>query len=622
MHGKPVNKCPAAWKLSGMDAQALWESKTNHMLLPECAGEACKKWERLRKRTDCAGALRLQGEHTLDLMEYRENLEAMARTMQELFGVGVLIADERQNQIVNNFRLYKSDIHVNSVITKVIIQGEPLFVPHRRQFADCQSCPDYDQCQIDCILSAPILVDGACVGAIAMLIPAEKAGVFERKSSVIMDFLVQTARNIACMLQNDVRGVELEAAKKQMQRNFDAVTSPIALTNSEGYIHFYNKAFLEAFGKANGDMLLGQKVRHIVNPYRVDAREDALRIEMPFISNNNKIYRLDTIRNLDSSSKETENYMFLFEQVDYLQIFAQANRGETQWALKYFFGDSEAEQQTLKNVQLAVRNNLPILIEGHDHAQLKQLVYLIHRNSYAAKQYLMYIDCDGWIEHLQQELFGTNSDIPGYLQYFGKGTLCLYLVNHLPMYLQERLADYLTAATDGRRNPIPRLYSISDENLEQLVEKNVFSRRLFAQISANRIVVLDMNAERKRAEAMLNSYIGRFAAVYGCEPFDATLDDVRLAVGKDERVDLIALRREAEILVVRHASQYAEKQRDTEQTQEVPLGIVNKQTQMREMLQAGINKNEIAERLGISRATLYRWIEKCDLKEHVHKARS
>ena len=75
--------------------------------------------------------------------------------MQELFGVGVLIADERQNQIVNNFRLYKSDIHVNSVITKVIIQGEPLFAPHRRQFADCQSCPDYDQCQIDCILSAP-----------------------------------------------------------------------------------------------------------------------------------------------------------------------------------------------------------------------------------------------------------------------------------------------------------------------------------------------------------------------------------------------------------------------------------------------------------------------------------
>ena len=61
---------------------------------------------------------------------------------------------------------------------------------------------------------------------------------------------------------------------------------------------------------------------------------------------------------------------------------------------------------------------------------------------------------------------------------------------------------------------------------------------------------------------------------------------------------------------------------DTEQTQEVPLGIVSKQTQMREMLQAGINKNEIAERLGISRATLYRWIEKCDLKEHVHKARS
>ena len=50
------------------------------------------------------------------------------------------------------------------------------------------------------------------------------------------------------------------------------------------------------------------------------------------------------------------------------------------------------------------------------------------------------------------------------------------------------------------------------------MEKNVFSRRLFAQISANRIVVLDMNAERKRAEAMLNSYIGRFAAVYGVPP--------------------------------------------------------------------------------------------------------
>lgn len=559
----------------------------------------------------------------MDLMEYKASLESMARTMQELFGVGVLIADERQNQIVNNFRLHKSDIHVNSVITKIIIQAEPLFVPHRRQFADCQTCPDYALCQIDCILGAPILLDGVCIGAIAMLIPAEKSGVFERKSTVIMDFLTQSAHNIACMIQNDIRGVELDAARKQTQRDFDTVASPIALTDNEGHIYFYNKAFLEAFGKASGDLLLGQKVRQIVTPYRVDGREDALRIEMLFLSNNNKVYRLDTIRNLEiAGGRETGTVMFLFEQVDYLQIFAKADYGETEKALEEFFAGNEAEQRTLKSVQLALRNNLPILVEGCDHVRLKQLVYLIHKNSYLARQYLMMVDCDGRLERLQMELFGTDSELPGYMQCFGKGALCLYMVNHLPMYLQNRLADYLTETKSDRRNLVPRLYSISDEDLEELVEKNLFSRRLFAQISANRVVVSDVSGAHEYAEMLLNHYIGHFAKAYGCERFEATLDDVWLAVGKNEQIDLVALRREAEMLVIQRVNQYTEELCDTEKKQEVPLGVVSKQTQMRQMLQAGISKNEIAERLGISRATLYRWIEKYDLKEHIHKVRA
>ena len=87
-----------------------------------------------------------------------------------------------------------------------------------------------------------------------------------------------------------------------------------------------------------------------------------------------------------------------------------------------------------------------------------------------------------------------------------------------------------------------------------------------------------------------------------------------------DTLDYAGLRRIAGVRVAYQENAYHLKVLEPAGGPDVPAAT--NEAILREMLKSGMSKMEIAKNLGISRATLYRWISKFDLKEYTQERKN
>lgn len=552
----------------------------------------------------------------MQLLRYRDKLAHMANMVGELFGIGVIVVDERRNELVNNFPQRYNDVHIDSVITRVIIEGKRMIVKDRKQNKQCQNCRDYYKCDIEAVIGAPIMLEDSCIGAVAFLISQERVSAFNGKFEMAADILEQCTHWIACEIQNNIRAELLDTFQQRMIQAFDFVSSPVVITDEKESILYCNKSFWNMYGLAQQN-IRGDQLEKVLRPYRIRQEQEELKCGMVFSSNAYKFFRLASIENINLDLPTVErSYVFVFEQVDRAEISSYVRPLDAEAAVGDFWCNDPAGEQAKKEVMVAIRNNLPVMIEGKDGARMKQLAWLMHSCSPLSRYPYFIVDCDGKEMEIKKRLFGTDNEMPGLLMQSGNGVLCLYKINHLSLYIQERLADYIQSQqVYGSYNygMIPRIFAVSDEDLEDLVNKNKFSRRLFSHVAQNRIVIPEVRNDGVSANSYINRFIEGYASIYQCKPFRVEGPIRELPVEEDGSVSYISMRRFAEMQVVQRLCE------NFGGGEEMPLGVMSEETRLREMLQSGISKHEIAETLGVSRATVYRWIEKYDLKENARK---
>lgn len=299
-----------------------------------------------------------------------------------------------------------------------------------------------------------------------------------------------------------------------------------------------------------------------------------------------------------------------------------------------FWGESEAMSRVREMVERAAPTDANILITGENGTGKEVLAREIHRLSHRASGPMVAVDMGTIPASLfESELFGhvkgaftdAHVDKPGKFEQADGGTLFLDEIGNLSYALQAKMLTALqnrTVTRVGGRSEIRfdiRLITATNRNVESMVAEQTFRQDLFYRINT---IALHLPPLRERAADIVplaEMFLSRYASAYG-RPVPALTPDaaqkltaypwpgnIRQLQHTMERT--LILTDGAEICAAHLQLPTASAVAPSVQGVQT-LEDVERETIARAVAECEGNMSAVAQRLGITRQTLYNKIKK------------
>lgn len=337
------------------------------------------------------------------------------------------------------------------------------------------------------------------------------------------------------------------------------------------------------------------------------------------------LQRIETVMNLSSSAEEVS-----------LQAGGEFDRSA-------IIGRSRALEEVLDTIARIAKTNASVLITGESGTGKELIAEAVHRNSRRADQPFIKVNLGGISQSLfESEMFGHKkgaftdavTDRIGRFELAHKGTIFLDEIGDLDLSCQVKLLRVLQDQTyevlgDSRpRKADVRVVSATNVDLRKKVDERLFREDLFYRIN---LITVKLPALRERREdiPLLTRYFADclVSANGGGAPVEFSADALQFL----SRLPFPGNIRELKNLVERTLlvsgknrldasdfdAQYVYRQQ-MEPTSDgsfagMTLDEIERQTIIRTLESCKGNLSQVALTLGISRAALYRRLEKYNI---------
>ena len=307
----------------------------------------------------------------------------------------------------------------------------------------------------------------------------------------------------------------------------------------------------------------------------------------------------------------------------------------------HIIGKSKALMGVLATIKRIARTNASVLITGESGTGKELIAEAVHLNSPRSKKPFVKVNLGG-ISHtlFESEMFGhkkgaftdATADRVGRFELADKGTIFLDEIGDLDLSCQVKLLRVLQEQTfevlgDSRPRKVDiRVVSATNADLRQMVQEHTFREDLFYRIN---LITVHLPALRERREDI--PLLVRHFADKQCEsnglskveftseamdylsrlPYPGNIRELKNLV---ERTLLVSGK---EILTAddfKSQYQHPIEQKVTTNLQGMTLEEIEKQTILQTLEKYNNNMSQVAVALGISRAALYRRLEKYNIQ--------
>ena len=307
----------------------------------------------------------------------------------------------------------------------------------------------------------------------------------------------------------------------------------------------------------------------------------------------------------------------------------------------HIIGKSKALMDVLTTIKRIARTNASVLITGESGTGKELIAEAVHLNSPRSKKPFVKVNLGG-ISHtlFESEMFGhkkgaftdATADRVGRFELADKGTIFLDEIGDLDLSCQVKLLRVLQEQTfevlgDSRPRKVDiRVVSATNADLRQMVQEHTFREDLFYRIN---LITVHLPALRERREDI--PLLVRHFADKQCEsnglpkveftseamdylsrlPYPGNIRELKNLV---ERTLLVSGK---EILTAddfKSQYQHPIEQKMTTNLQGMTLEEIEKQTILQTLEKYNNNMSQVAIALGISRAALYRRLEKYNIQ--------
>jgi two-component system, NtrC family, response regulator HydG len=297
-------------------------------------------------------------------------------------------------------------------------------------------------------------------------------------------------------------------------------------------------------------------------------------------------------------------------------------------------GSSAAMKKVYELITKVSGTDANILITGENGTGKELVAREIHRRSPRSGRVLMHIDLGAIAQSLfESELFGyvkgaftdARTDRKGRFEIASGGTLFLDEVGNLPYDMQSKILTALQKRTitrlgDNTEIPVDfRLISATNQNLPQMIAKNLFREDLFFRLKTIEITIPPLREREGDINIIADHFFRKFSERYNRKPLKIEHDVYRKLNEYNWPGNVRELRHTIErtvILCDNNTVKSADLNLFTTANRRegiLPLDMVEKEAVKAALEKAEGNISEAAKMLQISRTTLYSKIKKHDL---------
>jgi DNA-binding NtrC family response regulator len=306
----------------------------------------------------------------------------------------------------------------------------------------------------------------------------------------------------------------------------------------------------------------------------------------------------------------------------------------------YFVGTSQKIKQAYSIAERVAKTDANVLILGENGTGKYVFAEFIHQNSERKNQPFVHVDLGSLSDNLfESELFGyakgaftdAKTDTPGRFEMASNGTIFLDEIGNIPLHLQSKLLHVLQTKTVtrlGESKPRPlnvRIISATNSDIKAEVKNKTFREDLLYRINTMEIQLPSLRERKDDIVPMANFILDQIAEKYNQGPeasgwqFEENAGpylekypwkgNVREMENKIERALILA---DNNTITV-HDLDILDFE-EIQENDENPLSEMEKTAIEKALFKHHGNISKTAEELGLSRAALYRRIEKYDLK--------
>lgn len=303
---------------------------------------------------------------------------------------------------------------------------------------------------------------------------------------------------------------------------------------------------------------------------------------------------------------------------------------------RYFTGTSQKIKQAYSIAEKVARTDANVLILGENGTGKYVFAEFIHQNSTRKNEPFVHVDLGSLSDNLfESELFGyakgaftdAKADTPGRFETAQNGTIFLDEIGNIPLHLQSKLLHVLQTKTvtrlgESKARPLNvRIISATNNDIKAEVKNKTFREDLLYRINTMDINLPPLRERKDDIVPMANFVLDQIAEKYNqdnwrfAENVAPYLErypwkgNVREMENKIERALILAENNTISITDL-DILDFEEIQENDDN----PLSELEKTAIEKALLKHHGNISKTAEELGLSRAALYRRIEKYDLK--------
>ncbi len=307
---------------------------------------------------------------------------------------------------------------------------------------------------------------------------------------------------------------------------------------------------------------------------------------------------------------------------------------------KYFVGTSAKIKQAYSIAEKVARTDANVLILGENGTGKFVFAEFIHQHSERKNEPFVHVDLGSLSDNLfESELFGyakgaftdAKIDTPGRFESASNGTIFLDEIGNIPLHLQAKLLHVLQTKTvtrlgESKSRPLNvRVIAATNSDIKLEVKNKTFREDLLYRINTMEINLPSLRERKDDIVPMANFILEQIAAKYNHGPeasgwhFEENAapylerypwkGNVREMENKIERALILAENNTISVMDL-NILDFEEIQENDEN----PLSEMEKGAIEKALFKHSGNISKTAEELGLSRAALYRRIEKYDLK--------
>lgn len=584
------------------------------------------------------------------LKDIRDDIQNIAEAMLSVLNIDVTIVDEHLERIAGTGTYLEKigdKVEGYSAFKKCLEEQVIIYIDDSQKNDICKVCSNNGNCKEHAELCCPITLDGYSYGVVGLIaFNKEQSDIIKDNAKDLTNFLGKMADLISNKLKAQIKTEELELEKKKLEILLNSMNKAVVSIDKEGNIDKYNVKFKEIFNMRD-DNIDGENIFQLLDFIKKPSTNDLKKHKTGVFYYKENSRNLKGIYNVSEIAvkNKLKGYVIDFiENKDAIKNYNKINK-DYKITLDNIISESEIMEHTKQKALIASKSNSTVLITGESGTGKELFARAIHNHSDRGDYPFVAVNCAAIPDNLlESELFGyeegafTGAKKGGKLGKFEiahKGTIFLDEIGDMSLHLQGKLLRVLQEREldkiGGKSNILidVRVIAATNKNLVELVEKGQFREDLYYRLNVIPITLPALRQRKNDIPLLIDYMIKEYAH---------KLNKDVIGIEDDAKKTLIDYSWPGNVRELQNVIEYSINMSNSSllNLDIIPNNIKskyydeksNKYEEIRtledlekEEISKALNKFKhykkdkelVAKSLGISRATLYRKLEKYNL---------